>query len=77
MSTSQVKPKTLIRDSRYCIPFDTMFKRYKCRPDDTTVRNRFLASDEQNLKTSRPSEIEGHDILFARIAFAVNQKNFE
>ena len=49
-----------------------MFKRYKCRPDDTTVRNRFLASDEQNLKTSRPSNIEGHDILFARIAFAVN-----
>lgn len=74
-----LEPKTLIRDSRYRIPPETAFKRYKSKPLEDSKQSRFLAQNdgEINMITERASGIDGHDVLFARIAFSVNSASFE
>lgn len=45
-NTQSMEPKTLIRDSRYRIPPETTFKRYKSKPSEGTQQSRFLAADD-------------------------------
>ena len=72
----------MIKNSRYKIPSDTYFKQYKA-PQATDVwqpaqsdAGRSLSNIDIN-KTVAPSEVEGYDLLFAKILFSVSKDDIE
>ena len=74
---------SLIKNSKYKIPPTTHFKQFKATNDSDYNGTSETAREVRSLSNlnlnqgQAPSDLQGHDLMFAKIAFSVNRDDFE
>ena len=77
------KKSKLLKDSKYKVPQSTFFKQYKSCAEDSSLKQVMqgwaLINESKSEKEEAPStsDLEGYDLVFAKIAFSVNKADFE
>ena len=67
----------LIKGSKYKIPSSTFFKQYKSNPEALYGKEFHPSKKIHTNTTETPSDLQGYDLVFAKLNFSADKLDFE